>query len=107
MIGYFGPGKGMGELKTHQFDSDPYYKEYLQRAVEASPISHVTEHSAPLALVHGIYDCPIQVLWGKSEKCSRPIPQGVKSLCCAIITAFTAMTPKFRDCVPFYYHSSL
>jgi hypothetical protein len=39
MIGYFGPGKGMGELKTHQFDSDPYYKEYLQRAVEASPIT--------------------------------------------------------------------
>lgn len=100
MIGYFGPGKGMGELKTHQFDSDPYYKEYLQRAVEASPISHVTEHSAPLALVHGIYDCPIQVPMGQSERMFKAYTRkGVKSLLLCNNNGIFGSDPEIQEAV--------
>ena len=45
------------------------------------PLSHVTENSAPLCLVHGIYDCGIQVPMGQSIRMFQAYRQkGVKSL---------------------------
>ncbi len=66
MIGYVGAGKGMGDVKAHLFDQDPKYKDLIEKAVQASPISHVTASSAPLCLVHGIYDYGVQVPMGQS-----------------------------------------
>jgi putative CocE/NonD family hydrolase len=100
MIGYFGQGKGMGELKPHLFDTNPYYQDYLHRAVEASPISHVTENSAPLALVHGIYDCPIQVPMGQSERMFETYTRkGVKSLLLCNNNGIYGSDPEIQEAV--------
>lgn len=81
LLGYVGRGKGFGELKSHMFDPDPKYQELLKRAVYASPISHVTEKSAPLCLVHGIFDCGIQVPLGQSVRMFKAYSQkGAKAL---------------------------
>lgn len=81
LLGYVGPGKGFGELKSHMFDPDPKYQVLLQKAVYASPISHVSEKSAPLCLVHGIFDCGIQVPLGQSVRMFKAYSQkGVKAL---------------------------
>ena len=81
LLGYVGPGKGFGVVKAHQYDPDPNYRRLLEMAAEASPISHVTEHSAPLALVHGIFDCGIQVPMGQSVRMFEALTRkGVKSL---------------------------
>lgn len=61
MIGYSGYGKGMGELKKHMYDPDPYYQNLLQMIRDASPISHVSARSAPCVLIHGIGECGIEI----------------------------------------------
>lgn len=66
MIGYVGPDKGMGDVKAHLFDQDPKYRDLIEKAIDASPISHVTSSSAPLCLVHGIFDYGVQVPMGQS-----------------------------------------
>jgi len=66
MIGFTGYGKGMGELKKHLYDPDPYYQNLLRRIREASPITHVGPHSAPCVLVHGIGECGIQIPMAQS-----------------------------------------
>lgn len=81
LMGFVGPGKGFGVIKNHMFDSDPMYRELVSRAIEASPITHVSEKSAPLCLVHGIFDCGIQVPMGQSVRMFQAYSQkGVKSL---------------------------
>jgi len=81
MLGYVGPGKGMGELKKHLYDKDPYYQALIELAKDASPISHVTEKSAPTVLVHGIYECGVQVPMGQSTRMFEALTRkGVKSL---------------------------
>jgi putative CocE/NonD family hydrolase len=81
MLGYVGPGKGMGELKTHLYDPDPKYRALLEKARAASPISHVTERSAPTVLVHGSFECGIQVPMGQSLRFFEALTRkGVKSL---------------------------
>jgi len=81
MIGYVGAGKGMGDVKAHLFDQNPKYKELRQKAVDASPISHVTASSAPFCLVHGIYDYGVQVPMGQSVRMFEAYTRkGVKSL---------------------------
>ena len=46
-----------------------------------APSPHVTEKSAPLCLVHGIYECGIQVPMGQSVRMFQAYSQkGVKSL---------------------------
>ena len=53
----------------------------FRAAWEASPISHVTEHSAPLCLVHGIFDYGVQVPMGQSVRMFKAYTEkGVKSL---------------------------
>lgn len=80
-IGYVGPGKGIGELRTHMHDSDPFYQDLIALAKEASPINHVTKNSAPLCLVHGLSDCGIQVPMGQSVRMFEAYTRvGVKSL---------------------------
>ena len=81
LLGHLGEGKGMADIKAHLWDQDPSYQELIRAAWEASPISHVTEHSAPLCLVHGIFDCGIQVPMGQSVRMFQAYSQkGVKSL---------------------------
>lgn len=81
LLGYVGEGKGFGELKSHMYDPDPKYQELLKKAVAASPIRHVSEKSAPLCLVHGIFDCGIQVPLGQSVRMFKAYTQkGVKAL---------------------------
>ncbi len=82
MIGYAGPGKGLGELKRHQFNPDPEHKKYLDIARDASSITHVTSDSAPICFVHGLYDDHIQVPMGQSLRMFEALTRaGVKSLC--------------------------
>ena len=82
MIGYAGPGKGMGELKTHLLRPEEPYRQYIERAREASAVTHVTGKSAPLCLVHGMFDCGIQVPMGQSLRMFEALTRaGVKSLC--------------------------
>ena len=81
IVDYCGPGKGMGELKKHRTDSDPYYKKLIETAVDASPVSHVSENSAPSVFVHGIYECGIQIPMQQSVAMFEKLTQkGVKSL---------------------------
>lgn len=81
LLGYVGEGKGMGDVKAHLFDPDPKYQELIRLAKEGSPVWHVTEHSAPLCLVHGIYECGIQVPMGQSVRMFEALTRkGVKSL---------------------------
>ena len=81
MTGYVGPGKGLGDIKAHLFDSDPKYRELIELVRDISPISHVTENSAPCAFVHGIFDCGIQVPMGQSIRMFEAYTRkGVKSL---------------------------
>ena len=81
MLGYVGYGKGMGDIKAHLFDPDPKYRALIAGAVEASPVSHVTEKSAPLCLVHGMYECGIQVPMGQSVRLFDAYTRkGVKAL---------------------------
>ena len=81
LLGYTGPGRGMGDVKAHLFDSDPKYQALIQRAKEISPVYHVSEKSAPTALVHGIFDCGIQVPMGQSLRFFEALTRkGVKSL---------------------------
>ncbi len=81
LLGYVGPKKGFGELKHHLNDPDPEMQRLLAMAKEASPITHVNRNSAPLALVHGIYDCGVQVPMGQSIRMFRAYSDaGVKSL---------------------------
>lgn len=81
LLGYVGEGKGLGEAKNHLFDDDPKYVKLLDKAKKASPISHVTKSSAPLCLVHGIYDYGVQVPMGQSMRMFKAYSgKGVKSI---------------------------
>ena len=81
LLGYVGEGKGMADIKAHLYDQDPKYQDLIRKAWDASPIAHVTENSAPLCLVHGIYDCGIQVPLGQSVRMFQAYSQkGVKAL---------------------------
>ena len=81
MIGYTGPGKGVADLKKHLNDPDPEYRRLLAELRKASPVSHVTENSAPICLVHGMYDCGIQVPMGQSVRMFDAYTRkGVKAL---------------------------
>lgn len=80
MLGYTGPGKGMGDVKHHLFDRDPKYQELIALARDASSIYHVTENSAPICFVHGLGDGP-QVPMGQSVRMFEALTRkGVKSL---------------------------
>ena len=68
LLGYVGKGKGFGVLKARRYSGDPEVTKLLHTAAYASPISHVSEKSAPLALVHGIWECGIQVPMGQSVR---------------------------------------
>ena len=82
MSGYVGPGKGMGELKHHQFSSDPEYVKYLEIARDASSVNHVTADSAPICFIHGLSDYGPQVPMGQSVRMFEALTRaGVKSLC--------------------------
>ncbi|MGI6255755.1 MAG: CocE/NonD family hydrolase [Acutalibacter sp.] len=81
LLGYLGEGRGMADVKAHLWDQDPQYRQLREAAWQASPISHVTEHSAPLCLVHGIFECGIQVPMGQSVRMFEAYSRkGVKSL---------------------------
>ena len=81
MIGYVGPGKGVADLKKHLNDPDPEYAALLAELKKASPISHVTDKSAPICLVHGMFDCGIQVPMGQSTRMFDAYTRkGVKAL---------------------------
>ena len=100
MIGYVGPGKGVADLKKHLFDSDPEYVRLLDLLKDASPISHVTENSAPICLVHGIFDCGIQVPMGQSLRFFEALTRkGVKSLLLCNNNGIYGADPEVRRAV--------
>ena len=81
MLDYVGPGKGMADVKLHRHDPEPQYVALREKARDASPICHVTAKSAPTVLVHGIYECGIQVPMGQSLRFFEALTRaGVKSL---------------------------
>ena len=81
MLGWTGPGKGMGDIKHHLFDADPKYQALIELAKDASSVYHVTENSAPVCFVHGISECGIQVPMGQSVRMFEALTRkGVKSL---------------------------
>ena len=96
-IGWAGHGKGMGNLKHHLFDSDPEYQQLIARAKEASSVYHVTEHSAPMCLVHGISECGIQVPMGQSVRMFEALTRkGVKSLLLCNNNGFYGADPEVQ-----------
>lgn len=79
MFGFSGDGKGLGALKAHMHE--PEYQEILDRAIDVSPVSHVTKDSAPSVIIHGIYECGIQIPMNQSVRFFEKLTQkGVKSL---------------------------
>ena len=81
LIGYAGNGKGLGDVKVHMYDPSEKYQALLKETVTASPISHVSENSAPTCFVHGMDDCMIQVPMGQSIRMFKALTRkGVKSL---------------------------
>jgi hypothetical protein len=100
MPGYVGPGKGMGELKMHRHDPDPGYQALLEKARDASPVYHVTERSAPTVLVHGIFECGIQVPMGQSVRFFEALTRkGVKSLLLCNNNGIYGADPEVRRAV--------
>ena len=98
MLDYAGPGKGMGDVKAHLNDPDPKYQALIQKAKDASPVYHVTERSAPTALVHGIFDCPIQVPMGQSTRMFEEYTKkGVKALLLCNNNGIYGEDPEVRD----------
>lgn len=90
----------MAELKQHLYDPDPKYQELLKKAITASPIRHVSEHSAPLCLVHGIFDCGIQVPMGQSVRMFQAYAQhGVKALLLCNTLGIFGEDPEVRQAV--------
>lgn len=71
LLGYVGKGRGFGVLKSKRYHHDPEVDKLLAVAAKASPVNHVTADSAPLALVHGLFDCNIQVPMGQSIRMFR------------------------------------
>lgn len=59
MIDFGGRGKGLAELKNHL--GDPAYQDIVERAYAVSPVTQVTGRSAPSVIIHGIFDCGIQI----------------------------------------------
>ena len=100
MLDYAGPGRGLGDVKAHLFDSDPKYQTLIQKAKDASPVYHVTERSAPTALVHGIFDCGIQVPMGQSLRFFEALTRkGVKSLLLCNNNGVFGEDPEIKDAV--------
>ena len=100
MLGYVGPGKGMADVKAHMYDRDPKYRALVERAWNASPVSHVSERSAPTALVHGIFDCGIQVPMGQSIRFFEALTRaGVKSLLLCNNNGIFGADPEVRRAV--------
>ena len=100
MTGHIGYGKGMADLKAHLFDQDPKYVALREITRMASPISHVTENSAPLCLVHGIFDCGIQVPMGQSIRMFEAYTRkGVKSLLLCNNNGFFGEDPEVKRAV--------
>ena len=100
MLGYVGPGKGMGELKMHLHDPDPKYRALLEMARDASPVYHVTAKSAPTVLVHGIFECGIQVPMGQSVRFFEALTRkGVKSLLLCNNNGIYGADPEVRRAV--------
>ena len=98
MTGYVGPGKGIADLKKHMADKDPEYVHWISVAAEMSPISHVTERSAPICLIHGIFDCPIQVPMGQSVRMFEAYTKkGVKALLLCNNNGMYGDDPEVKD----------
>lgn len=71
MIDFGGRGKGLAELKNHL--GDPAYQEIIERAYEVSPVTQVTGQSAPSVIVHGIFECGIQIPMQQSVRFFRAL----------------------------------
>ena len=100
MVGYSGPGKGMGELKRHLHDEDPFYKNLIAMSIESSPISHVDENSAPSAFVHGIFEGGIEIPMQQSIRMfERLTEKGVKSLLLCNNNCFYGDDPEVQSAV--------
>ena len=100
MLDYVGPGKGMADVKLHLHDPDPKYVALREKARDASPICHVTPKSAPTALVHGIFECGIQVPMGQSLRFFEALTRaGVKSLLLCNNNGIYGADPEVRQAV--------
>lgn len=79
MIGFGGQGKGLAKLKSHI--GDPAYQDIVEKAYEVSPVTQVTDRSAPSVIVHGIFECGIQIPMQQSVRFFRALTrEHVKSL---------------------------
>ena len=66
MIGFSGVGKGLANLKKHLGEGE--YHDVLMRALDISPVNHVSENSAPCAIVHGIFEYGVQIPMNQSVR---------------------------------------
>ncbi len=100
MVGYSGPGKGMGKLKKHLHDESPFYKTLIAKSIEASPVSHVDENSAPSVFVHGIFEGGVEIPMQQSIRMfERLTEKGVKSLLLCNNNCFYGEDPEVRMAV--------
>lgn len=98
MFDYSGEGKGLASLKAHM--NEPEYQDILQRAIDISPVSHVTENSAPSVIVHGIYECGIQIPMNQSVRFFEKLTQkGVKALLLCNNEGFFGEDPEIQKAV--------
>ena len=61
LLGFNQEGQGMGVLRAEQFNPDTEYKEYLELARLASPISFVTTDDCPIFIANGGKDGRVAV----------------------------------------------
>lgn len=79
VIGFSGPGKGIGRLRKYLEEggagTDPYLDEMARRAYMASPINHIKPDFPPTALYAGLgmvrVDIPDRQSYRTFERCSR------------------------------------
>lgn len=98
MFDFGGEGKGLGILKAHL--TDPEYRDAVDRAIDISPVSHVTKDSAPSVIIHGIFECGIQIPMNQSVRFFEELTRkGVKSLLLCNNNEFFGDDPEVQTAV--------
>lgn len=59
LVGWDGPGQGIGDIRAHQNDPDPPYPTLVARTRDANPITHVEPLDPPGFIAHGTNDTSV------------------------------------------------
>jgi len=86
LIGFAGPGQGIGVLRANQNNPDPPFPEKIALITLADPIMHVTPDDPPFLIVHGTADNIVPL--AQSTKLRNALaPAGVPVTCVEVVGA--------------------